>query len=197
MRRATHKDTYLENFATLCFRYDKTDLAFPADCPLLSRANILRCFEAALEEDEDGRGTGTSTLGLLQTRCCVLSLLGLDLSTHELVTALGPAASDADGVSAKALMQLVLDLYHRRMPPNWYEDAVMAAVGQRQGGGGGGGGGGGDITVTNTSFNQALSGLAPSLAAKQAAHVFALADAYQCGKIGKSQFRRMVTKDNV
>jgi hypothetical protein len=90
-------------------------------------------------------------------------------------------------------MQLVLDLYRRRMPPDWYEDAVMAAVGQRQGSSSSGGG---DITITNTSFNQVLSGLAPSLAAKQGAHVFALADAYQCGKIGKSQFRRMVTKDS-
>ena len=187
MRRTTHKDTYLENFATLCFGYDKADLVFPADCPLLSRENILRCFEGALEED--GHGAGASTLGLLQTRCCVLSLLGLDLSAKELVVALGPATCDANAVGAKAFMQLVLDLYRQRMPADWYEDAVMAAVGQHQGGSG-------DVTVTSTSFSQALSGLAPSLAAKQAAHIFALADEYQCGKIGKSQFRRMVTEDD-
>ena len=172
MRRKTHSDTYFENAATLCFSYERTELCFPPSCPPLARSGILGAFDRSL-------APGAHTLGLFQTRCCLLELIGIDVSVRELRTLLG-ANLASSGVDFASFLKLALKLAGERLSPQWYEDAVLSAVGQSDN----------SQVVSSDSFEAALRSIAPLLAAKHGSQLFAAVDEYKFKKITRSQFRR-------
>ena len=192
MQRTTHADRYFENFASMCFSGDALTVESPPGCPLITHAAILRVYNSLLENDKDA-----SALGLYQTRCALITLLGKDVPIRGIKALLGwDAESARKWVTARDLIELVLCVY-AKLSPEWYDRALFSEMAVNDGRGGGreeeeGGGGGGNPCITATSFKSALSRVAPHLVERRGDEIFALMDTYSLGKIPRSQFRRMV-----